>query len=175
MTTEPPAPEPPDHPERSFLVEPDGGRRIDLPGWSMRVKVGAEDTVGAVTVLDGRMAPRTAGAIAHIHDGHDETFVVLEGRLRFRLEDTFLTARAGDTVYAGRRLAHGFGNPFDEEAHYLVVLTPGGYEGYFFEVEEHVARNGTAPDASQARALMAKYATEAAPFVSDEPREDLAR
>ncbi len=160
---------------RSFLVNAQGGRRIDLPGWSMRVKVTAEDTQGGVTVLDGRMAPRTAGPIAHIHDGHDETFVVLDGRLRFRLGETFLTAAAGDTAFASRRVAHGFGNPFDEEAHYLVVLTPSGYEGYFAELAGHLARKGTPPDPDQARALMARYATEAAPILAEESPQDLPR
>lgn len=153
---------------RSFLVGTQGGRSIDLPGWSMRVKVTADDTLGDVTVFDGRMAPRTAGPIAHIHDCHDETFVVLDGRLRFRLGEAFLTATVGDTVFASRRVAHGFGNPFDDEAHYLVVLTPSGYEGYFAELAAHLARTGTPPDPDQARALRARYATELAPSVADE-------
>jgi len=60
------------------------------------------------------------------------------------LGDNFQTAVAGSTVFAGRHLAHGFGNPFDEPASYAVVLRPSGYEGYFAEVAAHRRRCGSA-------------------------------
>ncbi|MGB8961623.1 MAG: cupin domain-containing protein, partial [Pseudonocardiaceae bacterium] len=47
-----------------------------------------------------RMAPQLAGPPAHIHAAHDETFVVLEGQLRFRIGDQFHTAVPGETVFA---------------------------------------------------------------------------
>ncbi len=80
-----------------FVVVPGGGAPIDLPGWSMLVKVGADATSGALTAIHGRMAGGHPGPAEHVHDGHDETFVVLEGTLRFRLDERYETVGAGDT------------------------------------------------------------------------------
>ena len=154
-------------PVQGFVRGRDEGQPIDLPNWSMLVKVNAGDTLGRLTVLEGRMAPQLAGPPAHVHSGHDETFVVIEGRMRFRTGDTFSTAVPGETVFASRQLAHGFNNPFDDPARYIAILTPSGYENYFARVAEHVARTGAMPDHEQARELMAEYDTVLAPPLAD--------
>lgn len=134
----------------------------------MLIKVTAADTVGRLTVLEGALAPRFAGPPAHVHHNHDETFVVLEGRMRFRLGEQFHTAVPGETVFASRQLAHGFSNPFDQPARYILMLTSSGYEDYFAKVAEHVARTGAMPDTDQIRVLMAQHHTILAPPLSDD-------
>ncbi|SBW17285.1 cupin [Candidatus Protofrankia californiensis] len=156
-----------EQPVRGFARGCDEGRRIDLPNWSMLVKVTADDTLGRLTVLEGRMGAREPGPLPHVHEGHDETFVLVEGRLRFRVGDGFHTAVAGETVFASRRLAHGLGNPFDEPARYVAVLTPSGYEDYFAEVAEHVARTGAMPSRALTQELMAHHRTVLAPPLPD--------
>lgn len=152
---------------RGFIRGREEGGRIDLPNWSMLLKVTAGDTLGRLTVLEGRMGPREPGPLPHVHEGHDETFVLVEGRLRFRVGDGFRTAVAGETVFASRLLAHGFGNPFDESARYVAILTPSGYEDYFAEVAEHVAATGAVPDRALTQELMARYRTVLAPALPD--------
>ncbi|WP_131744987.1 cupin domain-containing protein [Frankia sp. Cppng1_Ct_nod] len=154
-------------PVRGFVRGRDEGRRIDLPNWSMLVKVTDGDTLGRLTVLEGRMGPRQPGPLPHVHEGHDETFVLVEGRLRFRVGDGFRTAVAGETVFASRRLAHGFGNPFDEPARYVAILTPSGYEDYFADVAEHVTRTGALPGRALTQELMAPHRTVLAPSLPD--------
>ena len=154
-------------PVQGFARGRDDGHRIDLPNWTMLVKVAAGDTVGRLTVIEGRMEPQLVGPPAHVHDGHDETFVILEGQLRFRVGDEFHTAVAGETMFASRRLAHGFGNPFDEPARYVVILTPSGYEEYFAKVAEHVARTGDMPDPARTQELMAQHSTILVPPLAD--------
>jgi len=154
-------------PAHGFARRPEDGQSIDLPRWSMLVKVTAGDTLGRLTVIEGRMAPQLAGPPAHVHDGHDETFVIVEGRMRFRVGAGFHTALPGETIFASRRLAHGFSNPFDEPARYIAILTPSGYEDYFVKVSEHVDRTGAMPDPDQTRVLMAQHNTVLAPFLVD--------
>jgi len=105
-----------EQPVQGFVRSLGQGQPIDLPGWSMQVKVTAADTLGRLTVLHGQMAPRLAGPLAHVHAEHVEASVVLAGRMRFRIGNRFHTAVPGETVYASRRLAHGFANPHDEPA-----------------------------------------------------------
>lgn len=125
----------------------------------MHVKVGAADTGGRLTVIEGEMAPGLPGAPAHIHSDHDETFIILDGRLRFRIGSQHHTALPGEVVYASRDLAHGFANPFDEPARYIAVLTPSGYEQYFRTLADHVAVSGAMPEPNQIAALMGQHHT----------------
>lgn len=156
-----------EQPVQGFVRGLGEGRPIELPGWSMRVKVTAADTLGRLTVLHGQMTPQLGGPPAHVHAEHDETFVVLQGRMRFRVGDRFHTAVPGETVYASRRLAHGFANPHDEPARYAAILTPSGYEDYFRKVAQHVADTGTLPDQVLTAELMAQHATVLADPLAD--------
>lgn len=148
-----------EQPVRGFVRSLGEGEPIDLPGWSMQVKVTAADTLGRLTVLQGQMAPHLAGPPAHVHAEHDEIFIVLAGRMRFRVGDRFHTAVPGQTVYASRRLAHGFANPHDEVARYAAILAPSGHEDYFRKVAQHVADTGSLPDPALTAELMAQHAT----------------
>ncbi|PZS34937.1 MAG: hypothetical protein DLM61_02760 [Pseudonocardiales bacterium] len=167
MTFDKPVPGPHQQPVQGFVRGRDDGQRIDLPNWSMLVKVTTGDTLGRLTVLEGRMTPHLTGAPAHVHEGHDETFIVLEGRMRFRVGDHFRTAVPGETVFASRHLVHGFSNPFDDPARYLAILTPSGYEEYFVKLAQYIARTGAMPAHDQTRALMAQHDTVLAPSIPD--------
>jgi len=142
-----------------FVVVAGGGAPIDLPGWSMLVKVGAGATGGALTAIQGRMVARHPGPAEHIHDSHDETFVVLEGALRFRLDERYETVKAGDLIFAPRGHAHGFSNPSDMPATYMAMITPSGFEAYFEQVADHVRRVGSLPGPASTDEWMAALDT----------------
>ena len=125
----------------------------------MKVKVGAEDTAGAFTLIEGTMAPGHTGPMPHTHVAHDETFFVISGALRFRVGAGHRLATSGETVFAGRGLAHGFGNPTEMPARYLVALTPSGYEVYFERLAELIRREGAMPSRERLVALMAEHGT----------------
>ncbi len=152
-----------------FVVAPGRGQAIELPGWSMLVKVEADVTHGALTVVHARMDAEHSGPAEHIHDAHDETFFVLTGTLRFRLDDYYHMVEPGGTVFAPRGHAHGFSNPMGEPASYVAMLTPSGYERYFEQVADHLRRTGDLPDEATARAWMAATKTRLA-----NPPEDSA-
>ncbi len=144
---------------RGFVVEAGDGSLIELPGWSYRIKVSASDTAGALTVLEGVMAPEHRGPLAHLHTGHDEAFFLLSGRLTFRLGDRRREVVPGETVFASRGLAHGFANDGSEPARYLAMLSPSGYEFYFERLAGLVRKHGAMPDRAALLALMAEHGT----------------
>lgn len=125
----------------------------------MRIKVGAADTAGALTLIEATMAPGHAGPMEHVHAGHDEAFVILEGSLRFRVGDATRVVVPGETVFASRGLAHGFANPHAEPARYLAMLSPSGYEVYFARLAELVRKEGAMPSRERLVALMAEHGT----------------
>jgi mannose-6-phosphate isomerase-like protein (cupin superfamily) len=59
----------------------------------------------------------------HIHHADDEAWYVLEGALRFRLDDEEVESQAGGAVIAARGVAHTYWNPRPEPARYLLVMT----------------------------------------------------
>ena len=125
----------------------------------MRVKVAASDTAGAMTLLEGRMAGGHAGPAEHVHMGHDESFFVISGQLKFRVGDGYQIATSGETVFASRGLAHGFSNPTTDEARYLVALTPSGYEFYFERLAALVRQHGAMPSRETLARLLAEHGT----------------
>lgn len=60
----------------------------------------------------------------HIHYSDDEVWYVLEGALRFRLDDDEVEVPAGGAVMAPRGTVHTYWNPRPEPARYLLVMTP---------------------------------------------------
>jgi mannose-6-phosphate isomerase-like protein (cupin superfamily) len=104
--------------------------------WSLNmlveVKASAEDTGGALTVLDTRLTP-AANPPLHVHHREDEAFLVLEGELAFFLGlDGTVSAEAGpgDFVVGPRDVPHRF-EVRSPEARVLVLATPGGLERFF--------------------------------------------
>lgn len=70
------------------------------------------------------VVPPGGGNPPHTHNLEDESFYVLEGTLRFTVNDTFFDARAGDFIYAPRGSIHNFANISDSPARILISVTP---------------------------------------------------
>jgi quercetin dioxygenase-like cupin family protein len=105
----------------------------------MDVKATAEETGGALSVLDSRLTP-AANPPLHVHHHADEAFFVLEGEIEFFLADRDpVLARPGDFVFGPRQVPHRF-EVRTPEARMLVLGTPGGVEHFFEEMGEPAAR-----------------------------------
>ena len=102
----------------------------------MDVKVSAEETGGALSVLDSWLTP-AANPPLHVHHREDESFVVLEGEVEFFLDGAEpRLARPGDFVFGPRGVPHRF-EVRTPEARLLVLGTPGGAERFFRAMGEH--------------------------------------
>ncbi len=60
----------------------------------------------------------------HLHRSDDEAWIVLEGRLGFRLGDDHREVASGDSLLVGRGTPHSYWNPDSTPSRYLVVMTP---------------------------------------------------
>ncbi len=60
----------------------------------------------------------------HLHRSDDEAWIVLEGRLGFRVGDEEREVPAGESILVTRGTAHSYWNPSSEPARYLLVMTP---------------------------------------------------
>ena len=101
----------------------------------MHVKAAAEETNGALSVMDTWLTPE-ANPPLHVHHAQDESFFVLEGEVEFFLGDAApCVATGGDFVFGPRGVPHRF-EVRTPEARMLVMTTPGGGERFFRELGE---------------------------------------
>ena len=129
----------------------------------MDVKASAEETGGALSVIDSWLTP-AANPPMHVHHDKDEAFFVLEGEVAFFLADAQpRLAGAGDLVFGPRRVPHRF-EVRTPQARILVIGTPGGAERFFQELGEPAAAptlpEPHAPDVERVVAVAADHQIE---------------
>ena len=61
---------------------------------------------------------------AHSHRDNEEIVYVLDGVLRYTVEDETRDLAPGQRMYTPRGSVHGFSNPHDATARALIILTP---------------------------------------------------
>jgi mannose-6-phosphate isomerase-like protein (cupin superfamily) len=64
----------------------------------------------------------------HLHRSDDEAWIVLSGRLGFRVGDQEREVGAGESLLVERGTPHSYWNPAPEPARYLLVMTPRIHE-----------------------------------------------
>lgn len=98
------------------------------------IRLTGEATGGAVTVWEEIVEPGW-GPPPHVHHREDETFHLLAGRMRFRCGEEEFEAGPGATVFLPRGVPHAFVNVGIDVARMLVVCTPGGFDGFFRDLD----------------------------------------
>ena len=106
----------------------DEGEALRSFGQLIVVKASSETTDGRVAVFD-TLGPRGSGSPLHVHRREDEWFYVLEGDLTFWVGGRVINAPAGAFVYGPRDIAHTF-IVASEQAHFLLVTEPGGFDAF---------------------------------------------
>jgi quercetin dioxygenase-like cupin family protein len=110
-----------------------------------------------LTVLPGARVPP-----AHSHRDNEEVVYVLEGTLRYAVDDEVRDLKPGDRMYSPRGSVHAFSNQHDCPARALVILTPDIGAQYFREVAE-VANTPGGPGPARMVEVMSRYGLVLAP------------
>lgn len=110
-----------------------GPGAVEWLGVSYRTILKPEETDGAMSIVDS-LSPAGSGPPRHVHEREDETFVLLSGACEFWLEGETFIRRAGETVFVPRGREHTFRVTGDAPCRHLVILTPGGFEGFFADM-----------------------------------------
>lgn len=106
---------------------------VEWLGTTYEIILSKEASGGAMSIVRAE-APPDSGPPLHVHQDADETFVILGGRSEFLLNGNRSILSAGETVFVPRGSEHTFRVVGDEPALHLVILTPGGFEGFFVEM-----------------------------------------
>jgi quercetin dioxygenase-like cupin family protein len=101
-------------------------------GGLVTTRAAAEDTNGSLAVVEERAA-RGYTTPPHVHRREDETLFVIDGTLEYTVDGVTATAGAGEAAFLPRGRPHTFA-VVSAQAHFLVIITPGGFERFFGEV-----------------------------------------
>ncbi len=107
-----------------------GGYR-NYQGGFFQVLLSPEQTGGAIALIDITL-PRGAEPPPHLHTREDETFYLMEGKMRFRIGSETTEATPGEAVFAPRQVPHQF-NITTTTARFLMLITPGEFLEHFLE------------------------------------------
>ncbi len=127
------------------LVAPGGGESVWLVGDLIEVKLSAQDTGGAYSMIE-ETTPPGGGPPPHLHRDEDEALYVLEGEVEFLLGEDTIPAGVGTCVHIPRGTLHTFKNVGTSPSRVLAVLTPGGFERFFLEAGEPATEGSSAPE-----------------------------
>jgi uncharacterized cupin superfamily protein len=138
------------------VVAPGQGRFIPVgtTGLGVMLKASGAETGALFSVWESRVGPGTVGAGLHYHRARDEFFYIVSGEFVLRIGDAEHTAPAGTCAFVPRGTVHGFRNASQADASILVVHTPSGFEHYFEEMQQLLARQA---GKEEREALGARY------------------
>src|SRR5262245_58568726 len=117
---------------------------------------------GGMGVFELRVPPGANVPPPHSHTANEECVYVLEGVLRYAVDDVARELRPGEWMFTPRGSVHQFSNPGNETARALIVLTPDIGAQYFRDVAAVVNRPGP-PDRAQLLSVLSRYGLVPAP------------
>jgi quercetin dioxygenase-like cupin family protein len=111
---------------------------------------------GGLGVFELTIPPGSNVPPPHSHGNNEECVYVLEGVLRYSVDEETRDLKAGDWMSTPRGSVHAFSNPGSETARALIMLTPDIGEQYFRDVAA-VLDSGGPPDRAKLLEVMGRY------------------
>ncbi len=110
-----------------------GPGTVTWQGVQYRTLLSAAETGGALSVME-TVSPPGSGPPRHVHHDADETFVLLSGDAEFWVDGLRFARSPGEAAFVPRGAEHTFRVTDDAPGRHVVLLTPGGFEGFFAEM-----------------------------------------
>lgn len=105
------------------IVPAGEGRPLQVGPTRPTVKAGPHAGSRLIGMLESDVPPG-GGFPGHVHDEYEEIFYVLAGEIDYLLDDNWVTAPTGSTVFVPSGRVHGFRNSGDQPARHLAICSP---------------------------------------------------
>ena len=122
--------------KQAMLVKKGEGEELSVMGAQVRFLCESGQTGQAWSLMETTL-PKDAGPPLHQHPW-DEAYFVVEGEVRFTIQDQPQVVRAGDFVYAPGGTPHAFQGLSEQPARVLIFDAPAHAESFFKEVHREV-------------------------------------
>jgi quercetin dioxygenase-like cupin family protein len=121
---------------RTAVVSAPGRERIARTpfGAPVVIHATAEETAGALGMWE-TFTPPGQGPAPHTHTRETEVFRVIKGLYRFRCGEEEFDAPPGTVVTLPPFVPHSWCNISDEPGQMFAIVTPGGCEQLFLDIE----------------------------------------
>jgi mannose-6-phosphate isomerase-like protein (cupin superfamily) len=107
---------------RAVVVPPGHGHRIGNVEFLARTADTPRFTFGIIEIATGRVLE------AHVHEGEDDAFYIVEGEMTFVIGDEEVAAPPGTFVLVPPGIEHGFRNDGDVPVRMLNIHAPAGFD-----------------------------------------------
>jgi quercetin dioxygenase-like cupin family protein len=136
------------------IVQPGEGHEGALGSIGVVFKLFGKDTGGQLSIVEH---PFPVGSLVppHIHSREDEYSIVTQGEIGFRSGAREVVLGAGGYITKPRGELHTMWNAGKEPARMIEVISPSGFEGFFWELAELLAVGP--PDPSVVAGLADRY------------------
>jgi len=129
---------------------------IQIGGIGIRYLIDGTTSGAGMGVFELTVAPGSRVPPAHSHRDNEEMVYVLEGKLRYSVDDETRDLGPGERMYTPKGSVHAFANPHDAPAKALIILTPDIGAQYFRDIAEVVKVPGPPNPAAMAE-IMTRY------------------
>jgi mannose-6-phosphate isomerase-like protein (cupin superfamily) len=122
---------------------------LDIPGPTgqpMVVKIGGQESLGAYSLIEYSHAAGAKGPPAHVHQHHEEAFLVLEGELTLVVDGVPVRVGPGESAMVARGRVHQPTNTSDAPVRFVFINSPSMDE-FFVALSHLVADHGGQPPA----------------------------
>ena len=136
----------------AFALDRDEGERVIFGDTVILLRATAHATSGALTIWEE--LPPIVDTPMHVHANEDELFHIIDGDHEFCCGDRQFCVGPGAFVYLPCGVPHGHRRIVPGTGRFLVMTTPGGFEG-FFRMLADADRRGDLGPAAYARASAA--------------------
>lgn len=128
------------------VVLPGEGEERDLGSIGVVFKLFGEQTNGDVSIVEH---PFPVGACVppHLHTREDEYSIVTEGEIGFRSGDREVVLGTGGYITKPRGETHAMWNAGPVPARMIEVISPAGFEHFFWGLGEMIATGPPDPEA----------------------------
>jgi mannose-6-phosphate isomerase-like protein (cupin superfamily) len=109
--------------DKAIVIAPGTGRRVGNVEFLALSEHTPRFNVSIIT-----LAPGLHGPDAHIHDDEDDAFYVLDGDLRFVINEQEIPAAAGTFLLVPPGIMHTFMNPTSSPVRMLNIHAPAGFD-----------------------------------------------
>lgn len=101
---------------------------------SLGYKVAGEQTSGGLFIMEHVGLAKGGGPPRHLHHEQEEWFYVIEGEIVAEVGKERFRLKAGDSVFAPRKVPHAYLYVAEKPGRLLIAFTPAGkMEAYFRE------------------------------------------
>lgn len=119
-----------------MAIAPPGSRPVwEVLGERITCRISSEQTSGSLSAVEIRSLPDN-GPPMHVHHREDEMFYVVDGVFELTCGTRVERAEPGALAFMPRGVRHTYRNAGREPGTLIVTIVPGGFEGFFREVNE---------------------------------------